>query len=142
MKEDRQGDWTSVKLISHRSNQHLTDKMAYQQRPDNWEHPYSPSNSFATPLDARNVQKREIEEIYPSSLFDRKLDQVMEENSTLYRQEAREDVKDTILFRDRALLFRKYKRILVIMAKLSKSKLHRIIQDEFHSKWNKLIWIL
>ena len=43
------------------------------------------------------------------SLFDRKLDKVMEEKSTLYRQEAREDVKDTMLLRDRALLFRKYK---------------------------------
>ena len=52
LKADRQGDWMSVKLAFHRSNQHLTDEMAYQQRPDKWEYRYSLSNSFATPLDA------------------------------------------------------------------------------------------
>ena len=34
LKADRQGDWTSVKLISYRSNQHLTDKMAWLSNKD------------------------------------------------------------------------------------------------------------
>jgi hypothetical protein len=69
-----------------------------------------------------------LEENQP--LFDRKLDQLMEENSKLSRQEAREDVRDMMLPKDRALLFRKYKRILHITANLNKSKLHRNIRKE------------
>ncbi|XP_062584970.1 cation channel sperm-associated protein 2-like [Saccostrea cucullata] len=54
----------------------------------------------------------------------------MEENTQLTRQEAQEDTRDIMLPKDRALLFRKYKRILVITANLNKSKLHRSIREE------------
>lgn len=161
--------------------------MAYQQRPGTQEYYYPPSsNSWATPLDTRNVQTREIDEKYPScsecgtmfastydlqrhtkngcpmeeeeddaksevseedddsgftllvnqvleenqSQFDRKLDQLMDENSKLTRHEAREEVRDMMLPKDRALLFRKYKRILMITSNLNKSKLHRAIREE------------
>ena len=49
-------------------------------------------------------------------LFEWKLDQFMEENSQLIRQEAREDLKDMMLLRDRAFFFRKFKHILVIIS--------------------------
>uniref|UniRef100_K1R313 Uncharacterized protein in xynA 3'region n=1 Tax=Magallana gigas TaxID=29159 RepID=K1R313_MAGGI len=40
--------------------------MAYQQRPGIQEYYHPPSNSWATPLDTRNVQTTEIDERYPS----------------------------------------------------------------------------
>ncbi|XP_048735634.1 calsequestrin-1-like [Ostrea edulis] len=64
------------------------------------------------------------------SQFDKKLDQLMEENSKLTRREAREEVKDSMLPKDRALLLRKYKRILILTSNLNKSKLHRGIREE------------
>lgn len=184
---DRQSNWTSVKPAPHKSNQYPIEEMAYQQRPGTQEYYYPPSsNSWATPLDTRNVQTREIDEKYPScsecgtlfastydlqrhtkngcpmeeeeddaksevseedddsgftllvnqvleenqSQFDRKLDQLMDENSKLTRHEAREEVRDMMLPKDRALLFRKYKRILMITSNLNKSKLHRAIREE------------
>lgn len=57
----------------------------------------------------------------------------MEENSKLTRHESREEVRDMMLPKDRALLFRKYKRILMITSNLNKSKLHLDIREEILS---------
>lgn len=63
---DRQSNRTSVKPAPHRSYQHPIEEMAYQQRLGIQEYYHPPSNSWATPLDTRNVQTREIDERYPS----------------------------------------------------------------------------
>lgn len=64
---DRQSNWTSVKPAPHRSNQYPIEEMAYQQKPGTKEYYYPPYNSWATSLDTRNVQTREIER-YPSCI--------------------------------------------------------------------------
>ncbi|XP_056001847.1 coiled-coil domain-containing protein 1-like [Ostrea edulis] len=130
---DRQGDRQSLKLTSSSSNQHLTAEMAYQQRQVEEEENYAMSevndeddDSGFTPL-----VNQVLEEI--QSQFDKKLDQLMEENSKLTQREAREEVKDIMLPKDRALLLRKYKRILTLTSNLNKSKLHRGIREEVSS---------
>jgi hypothetical protein len=64
------------------------------------------------------------------SQFDKKLDQIMEENPKLSKTEARDEVSEMMLSKDRNLLLKKYKGILVIFAQLNKSKLHRDITKE------------
>jgi hypothetical protein len=60
--------------------------------------------------------------------FNNKLDQLMKENADLSDKEAREEVSEMMLHKDRTLLQTKYKRILVLWTKLNKSKLHREIK--------------
>ena len=60
--------------------------------------------------------------------FNKKFDQLKKENADLSDKEAREEVSEMMLHKDRTLLQIKYKRILVLWAKLNKSKLHREIK--------------
>ena len=61
------------------------------------------------------------------SQFDKKFVQLMEKNE-LSKKEAREEVSEMMLPKERALLLKKYKRILLLSTKLNKSKLHRDIK--------------
>jgi AraC-like DNA-binding protein len=62
------------------------------------------------------------------SQFNKKFAQLVEKNSELSKKEAREEVTEMMLPKDRALLLKKYKRIFLISAKLNESKLHRDIE--------------
>jgi hypothetical protein len=62
------------------------------------------------------------------SQFLRKLDHLMDGDPKLSKAEAREEVTEIMLPKDRNLLFKKYKRILLICAELNRSKLHRDIK--------------
>jgi hypothetical protein len=64
------------------------------------------------------------------SQFDQKVDRLMEENTKLSVKKAREDVSEMMLPKDRNLLLKKYKRILLTFAQLNRSKLHRNIKKE------------
>lgn len=62
------------------------------------------------------------------SQFDRKFAQLVEKNSELSKKEAREEVTEMMLPKERALLLKKYKKIFLISEKLNESKLHRDIK--------------
>jgi hypothetical protein len=64
------------------------------------------------------------------SQFDKKLNQLMEENSNFSKTEAREEVSEMMLLKDRNLLVKKYKRLISLLAQLNRSKLHRDIEKE------------
>ena len=61
------------------------------------------------------------------SQFDKKFVQLMEKNE-LSKKEAREEVSEMMLPKERALLLKKYKGILLLSTKLNQSKLHRDIK--------------
>lgn len=67
--------------------------------------------------------------------FDKKLGQLMEENSNLSKTEAREEVSEMMLPKD--LLLKKYKIIFIIFEQLNQSKLHRDIQREVSTLMEK-----
>lgn len=61
----------------------------------------------------------------------------MEENSNLSKTEAREEVSEMKLPKDRKLLLKKYKRILLLSAQLNRNKLHRDIKKEVSNSMEK-----
>lgn len=61
----------------------------------------------------------------------------MEENSNLSKTEAREEVSEMKLPKDRKLLLKKYKRILLLSAQLIRNKLHRDIKKEVSNNMEK-----
>lgn len=61
----------------------------------------------------------------------------MEENSNLSKTEAREEVSEMMLPKDRNLLLKKYTRIFIIFVQLNQSKLHRDIQKEVSTLMEK-----
>ena len=63
------------------------------------------------------------------STFSKKVEQLMKENVQLSEKEAREDVREMMLSKDRALLMKKYKTFLLLSADLNRSKLHRNIKE-------------
>ena len=63
------------------------------------------------------------------SFFDKKVDQLLKDNLQLSRSEAREEASELMLYKDRTLLFKKYKRLLMLNANLNRSKLHRNIKQ-------------
>ena len=63
------------------------------------------------------------------STFSKKVEQLMKENVQLSEKESREDVRETMLSKDRALLMKKYKTFLLLSADLNRSKLHRNIKE-------------
>ena len=61
--------------------------------------------------------------------FDKKVDLLLKDNLQLSKSEAREEASDLMLHKDRSLLFKKYKRLLMLTANLNRSKLHRNIKQ-------------
>ncbi|KAK3106066.1 hypothetical protein FSP39_011921 [Pinctada imbricata] len=65
-----------------------------------------------------------------SAQFNRKVDQLMEDDPDMSKKEARDDASELMLNKDRSLFMKKYKNFISNMFRLNASKLHRSIKNE------------